>query len=246
MHIIYLAGKYLNSILRQFGYEIRTFSKNRLDISMQATIARRLKQGLVLNSIIDVGASNGSWSNIVKKYYKNSNYLLIEANGIHENELIKFKNNNTKVEYIIAAAGDYIGNIYFDSRDPFGGLASHTPNDTDYISVPVTTIDTEVKRINLSPPFLIKLDTHGFEIPILKGAEQTLKNTNLIIIEAYNFQLTSDSLRFWELCSYMNKLGFQPIDFCDPMHRPKDQAFWQMDVFFIPNTDKEFESNDYN
>jgi len=36
-------------------------------------------------------------------------------------------------------------------------------------------------------PYLIKLDTHGVEIPILNGSAQTLKDTNVLVVEVYNF-----------------------------------------------------------
>lgn len=114
-----------------------------------------------------------------------------------------------------------------------------------FIKVPVTTIDYEVAQRKLSPPYLIKLDTHGCEVPILEGARETLKRANIVIIETYNFQIAKDSLRFWEMCNYMYSLGFLPIDMVDFMHRKKDNAFWQMDTFFIRKDRPEFQSNDY-
>jgi hypothetical protein len=89
------------------------------------------------------------------------------------------------------------------------------------------------------------LDTHGYEVPILEGATETLKNTNLLIIEAYNFQIAHKSLRFWELCSYVEKLGFLPFNMVDFMHRSKDNAFWQMDIFFLRAEHPVFSSNTY-
>ncbi|WP_341327606.1 FkbM family methyltransferase [Methylotuvimicrobium sp. KM2] len=213
---------------------------------MKAALSRRVMQGLSVQTVIDVGASTGSWSKMAQEFISDAIYLLIEANSFHESKLVEFKKQNPKVEYLLAAAGDYVGELYFDAQDPFGGTASHEVIHTSDITVQVTTIDAQVKEKGLKPPFLMKLDTHGFEIPILRGAEETLKNTKLVIIEAYNFKLTQDCLQFWELCDHMKKKGFQPIDICDPMHRPKDQSFWQMDIFFIPNSSREFKSNKYN
>ena len=44
-------------------------------------------------------------------------------------------------------------------------------------------------QYSLPGPHLIKLDTHGYEVPILCGATETLRNTNLLVIETYNFRL---------------------------------------------------------
>jgi FkbM family methyltransferase len=237
-----MVGKIINVVLGRFGYELRSVNKN---FSMQSGLSRRAVSGLKIRTVIDVGASNGSWSKMTKQYFPNAFYFLIEANNVHAQGLLDFKSQNPNVDYVLTAAGDSVGEIYFDATDPFGGQASHSPATPDYITVPVTTIDEQVTQKSLQPPFLLKLDTHGFEAPILKGARNMLKETNLIVIETYNFKLSPDSLRFWEMCSLLEAYGFRPIDLCAPMHRPHDHAFWQMDLFFVPSMNREFESNTY-
>ena len=113
------------------------------------------------------------------------------------------------------------------------------------IEVPVISIDNEIKRRGLNPPYLIKLDTHGFEVPILKGALETITNAELIIIETYNYQLTEESLLYFQMSEYMASLGFSSIEVVDFMLRKHDSSFWQMDTFFIPSTGKEFSYNSY-
>ncbi len=179
------------------------------------------------------------------KHYPSAFYHLIEAQEPHKADLEAFKQKNKNVNYVLAAAGNKVGEIYFDNGGLFGGLASDTPLEQNHIVVPVTTIDVEIAKHNLKAPYLIKLDTHGYEVPILEGASETLKNANLVIIETYNFQIAKNSLRFWEMCAYMEKLGFLPIDMVDFMHRAKDNAFWQMDIFFVRKDRAEFGYNSY-
>ena len=107
------------------------------------------------------------------------------------------------------------------------------------------TIDSQVAARNLRPPFLIKLDTHGFEMPILAGAEQALKHTNVLVIEAYNFDIAPSAVRFSELCARLEALGFRCIDLFDVMYRPADNALWQMDLIFIRSDRPEFRSHAY-
>ena len=97
----------------------------------------------------------------------------------------------------------------------------------------------------MPPPYLIKLDTHGFEVPILEGAAAALGQTNLIFIEVYNFQLTERSFRFHEMCAYMEQRGFRCTDVFDVMRRPKDQTLWQMDMVFMPANSAQFADNQY-
>jgi len=212
---------------------------------MDGALQRCIKRGLSVNSVIDIGASNSSWSRMCMKFLPEANYLLIEAQDAHKDGLEQFKKEYANADYVIAAAGGREGNIYFDNGNLFGGLASDIPFENNCIEVPVITIDEEIKRRNLQPPFLIKLDTHGFEIPILKGASNALKNSELLIIETYNYKLTADSLRYYQMCDYMEKLGFFSIEMVDFMLRKYDDSLWQMDTFFIPSNRKEFTYNSY-
>lgn len=149
------------------------------------------------------------------------------------------------MDYILKAAGRNNGFIYFDNSDLMGGEASETPFKKNCITVPVTSIDEEVKKLNLKPPYLIKLDTHGFEIPIIEGALNTIKDAELVIIETYNYKLTNNSLKYFEMCDYMEKLGFSSIEMVDFLLRTNDNSFWQMDTFFIRSDRKEFTYNSF-
>lgn len=228
----------------KFGFQIQRTRENP-EFSMDGALQRCIKRGLLVNTVIDIGASNSSWSRMCMKFLPKATYLLIEAQDAHRIGLEQFKKEYVNTDYVIAAAGGREGSIYFDSGNLFGGLASEIPFEKNCIEVPVITIDEEVKRRNLQPPFLMKLDTHGFEIPILMGASNALKNTGLVIIETYNYKLTTDSLQYYQMCDYMEKLGFSSIEMVDFMLRKYDDSLWQMDTFFIPSSRKEFTYNSY-
>lgn len=78
------------------------------------------------------------------------------------------------------------------------------------------------------------------------GANKTMKNTSVIIVEAYNFDPTEESLKFWEICDFLGSKGFRPVDMMEPMFRPKDEALWQMDLVFIRSDRKEFQNHNYD
>jgi len=207
-------------------------------------MARR--PGVFVETVIDVGASDGHWSARMMRYFPNAKYLLVEAQeAAHGAALQRFKAAHPNVEYELCAAGDREGEIYFDASDPMGGLASATPFPKNNILVPVSTIDALVRQRNLRGPFLLKLDTHGYEVPILEGARQTTTQAAMLIIEAYNFTLCPGALRFYELCQFLEARGFRCVDMFDLMNRPGDKAFWQMDMVFLPTTHPVFQSNRY-
>lgn len=191
-------------------------------------------------TVIDVGASNGSWTEALMEYFPNCHYLLIEAQPAHEKALNQFCLKHKNVQIVLAAAGETPGKIYFDASDPLGGQASYTPYASDNIQTPVVTIDTEVLSRKLTGPYLIKLDTHGFEVPILNGASRILSGTDVIVMECYNFRIAPECLLFYEICDYMKTLGFRYIDLVDPFNRPHDDSFWQMDLVFVKDNRPEF------
>lgn len=202
------------------------------------------RRGHQINTVIDIGASDGRWTTDFQVYYPNAQYLLIEAQSVHQPSLERLQTANKNIHVVLAAAGENQGTIYFDASNPFGGQAATTPFASS-IEVPVTSLDHEVQRLGLAAPYLIKFDTHGFELPILRGAQETLKQTEVIIMECYNFKIAPEALLFNEMCDYMSTLGFRCIDLYDPLHRLHDHSFWQMDLVFIRSDRPEFQYNKY-
>jgi len=202
------------------------------------TMSANLKslEGLVGDegTIIDIGASNGLWTNIAKECFPKSNYFLVEANIEHEPELKKFT-QNVGCQYIIAAAGNNMGNIniLFRPGELYGGMASHNPFTENNYVVPMVTIDWCVEKYKLESPYILKFDTHGFEVQIIEGAEKTLQQTKAIIMEMYLYKFSSDVLLFPDMCKYLEQKGFRCVGFAEPWEKPATGLWFSMDLVFI-------------
>src|SRR5262249_53469899 len=136
--------------------------------SMDDALHRLAQRRIPVATVIDIGASDGRWSAQTMRYFPQAKYLLLEAQPTHAHALRAFQQQHANVQVVLKAAGAAQGEIYFDAGDPLGGQASYTPLPTNNIVVPVTTVDHEVAAHQLPGPFLLKTDTHGFEVPILK------------------------------------------------------------------------------
>jgi FkbM family methyltransferase len=224
---------------------LRTSPGEKDRLSLDAALSRFRARDIPIATVIDVGASDGRWSLSVKKHFPDARYILVEAQAAHAPALDRLKRASGNIDYVIAAASDRVGSVFFAAGDLFGGVASHEPRQ-DMVEVPAITVDALLRDRGLPPPYLLKLDTHGFEVPILEGAAESLRQTQLVVVEAYNFRIENESLLFHEMCGYMGGKGFRCIDLCDPMHRPKDGALWQFDLFFLPAAREEFTSNRYS
>lgn len=214
--------------------------------SLQAAMRRVLRRGLEINTVIDIGASNGQWSFEMGQYFPHADFLLIEAQDVHRQALEAFVRTHPNANFVMKAAGDAEGTIKFEADGPFAGQVVGNCGGQNVIEVPMTSIDAEVTARNLRGPFLLKFDVHGYETTILRGASETLRSSELIVMECYNFHIGESALLFPEMCRYMDDLGFRVIDFSEPLWRPRDEALWQFDLFFVRKSRAEFQDNKYS
>jgi hypothetical protein len=77
-----------NAVLGRFGYHLGRLT---IDSSMEAGLLRTARRGIEVATIVDVGASDGRWSDLATRYFPSARYLLIEANSVHEPGLRDFK-----------------------------------------------------------------------------------------------------------------------------------------------------------
>ena len=235
----------LRKILRR-ALDALDINEKMASVAMEtpAALRRIAARGIEVGTVIDIGASNGAWSGSAMKVFPNARYLLIEAQGVHEPQLKSFTAAHANAEYVLKAAGEKPGTVFFDASDPFAGQASGKAA-PGLVELPVTSVDDEIASRALPGPYLLKFDVHGFELPILRGAQSALANTNLLVMECYNFEIAGDMLLFPDMCRYMQEHGLRVIDISEPLWREKDNALWQMDFFFVPAERPEFKSNDY-
>ena len=199
-------------------------------------------------TIIDVGAAAGTWTEKTASIWPDAQFLLFEPLEERSEDLQNLRERlKDKIFLSFTAAGREESEVNFQVSEDLDGSGIATDNlpSVSRRVVKITSVDAQVKANKLSSPYAIKLDTHGYEIPIIEGAEETLKNTLFIIIEVYGFYIAPGSLLFWEMCQYMGRRGFRLIDIVDIGRRPRDHAFWQCDAFFIKNDNPLFLSNTY-
>jgi len=204
--------------------------------------------GLKFNTIIDIGAADGSWALSAKEFWPLCDFLLFEPLIERKKELELLAEEHANFQYVPFAAGAEKSVIQFYVADDLdgSGIADELGNNKNIRSVETTRLDTEILEKNLTGPYLVKLDTHGFEVPILKGCEQILNQVSVFIIECYGFHITRDSLLFWEMCQYMDNMGYRLFNIVDVTNRPKDFAFWQCDALFIDKRHEIFTTNTFN
>ncbi len=230
-----------NAILAPMGLHLMRHDRA---FVMSGLLARARARGVAPATVIDIGASDGIWSLRALSCFPTAKFLLFEPLSERQAALAQLQKTHG-FDFVAAAAGANAGSVSFVVDSALDGSGVAGPGDTATRTVPVETIDAVVAARNLSGPYCLKLDTHGYEVAVLDGATDVLRQTHLLVIEAYNFTLTPGCLRFHELCAWLETRGFRCCDLADPMRRPKDGALWQVDLAFAPATSRFFVSNRY-
>lgn len=81
------------------------------------------------------------------------------------------------------------------------------------LDVPIMRLDAYVQEHNLTNVKLLKIDVDGFEFPLLKGAEQFLRNQSPIIISEIGHPVYEKlGCKVDDLLDYMAGLSYYPFD----------------------------------
>lgn len=127
-------------------------------------------QNLKFRTVLDIGAWCGTWSKVVKPYAEK--VIAFEPDKLHFECLQK--NLTTTCDLRQEAVGNKNKNVSL-TEDDFT-QAKRVIGDGDIKMVRID--DFKYKNVDL-----IKIDVEGYELEVLKGAKETLKKTNFVMIE---------------------------------------------------------------
>ena len=172
--------------------------------------------GINPTAILDVGAHTGQFYYWAKPVWPDSVIWMMEANPLHESKL-KIITHNTKDEYMIAALGDTEREVTFYTRTD----KPHTEGNSYYEEANFWDIQHLVQRDKVTLQTLdnmftddtifelIKLDTQGSELDILKGGKNLCQKASVIILEISYIEYNIGAPLSDDLISYMDSIGFE-------------------------------------
>ena len=214
MSIVNSTKYMVQRILRTFGWEIRRFIESEV-----IQLSKQLNQRGI-NIVLDIGANEGQFASaLFLAGYKGKIISFDPLSDVHK----KLKNNAASNPNWVVAEATAIG-----SEDGFTEInvsknlvsssildirKEHTeaaPQSRYYKKerVPLMTLDTYAKRAELKNIFL-KIDTQGFEMQVLKGAESLLQSTNGLLLEMSIAPLYEGQADFMDIIQFAKVRGFE-------------------------------------
>ena len=219
-----------------FGVELRRKQHKALPrASMSGTLCQLSSLGFRPLTVIDVGVASETAD--LYQQFKNASILLIEPLVEFEPFLRKIC-DTFSAQYVLAAAGECPGTAVLNVHSDMVGSSFLQEVEGPTVDgsprlVPVVTIDQLCSERNLKPPYLIKVDVQGAELRVLAGAERTLRETEVVILEVTLFGTFIGGPQFYDVIWKMKHLGFVAYDLFGFLYRPFDDALCQVDVVFV-------------
>jgi len=100
------------------------------------------------------------------------------------------------------------GNTYYQENQEINPNTVNYFNDSNKTVRKTVTLDTIVRTQGLPLPDLIKMDVQGAELDVLKGAENTLKQCNHLILELQKVEYNKGAPLREEVFEYLKSIGF--------------------------------------
>ena len=139
-------------------------------------------KNIKVDNVIDVGVAYGT--DFLLNNYLKSKFFLIEPNPLFFEFIQKKILNKYDSKLYKVAAGNEIGEKKFWFSEGFSSFIQREDYKLkDQIEVKIDKLDNILKNEKLSGTTLLKIDTEGYELEVLKGAENILKITNFIVLE---------------------------------------------------------------
>lgn len=114
-------------------------------------------------------------------------------------------------------------------------LARHRDVAVERITVPCTTLDREFGSAFTRRSVLLKVDTQGSELDVLRGASALLHHCAAVLLEASVTPAYEGGVPLPELMQHMGASGFVLFDIVDVLRYPgPERALRELDLLFVP------------
>jgi FkbM family methyltransferase len=193
-------------------------------------------KGYEPDTILDIGAHHGNWTNHMRNIHGDSNYYLFE--GIDYHELHQF-NDNEKVKVFNVLLNDKKDEVDWyqmkNTGDSIFREKTHHFANCEVIKRSTIDLDSLTVENNIlhdSKNILMKIDCQGAEIPILKGATEILNKTDFVVLEIPLFGQYNEGVpNFLEHIAFMDSIGFTSYDILENHYI--NNFNMQVDMLFI-------------
>ncbi|SMY09232.1 FkbM family methyltransferase [Flavimaricola marinus] len=192
------------------------------------------ERGFAPGTVIDVGVCYGTPE--LQQGFPDAYHILFEPVAELETRM-QALTGRYRGEYHMLALGAEAGTL--PMRVPEGAVQVATlanpGTGSDVRMVPVQTLDGVLGGRDLAGPIVLKTDCQGFDLNVMKGGQEVLKRTDLVVMEVNMFHPAGDAALgdFGTIVAWMQAHGFAVYDILSYQTRPLDGALGYVDLAFV-------------
>lgn len=205
-------------------------------------------------TILDVGAYIGAYAFAMRHILPDAQVYSFEPLPASFATLQKNMQKFQPWQGFNTAVGESKGSLEFWQNDfsasssalPMEDLHRETFPQTEVsrkVNVAVARLDDLAPELKLISPVLLKIDVQGFELSVLRGAEEMLKQVDCVVCEVSYQPLYKGQASFSEVYQFMLQHGFTYQGSLENLVSPLDGSIMQSDAVFMRSTgSQEYES----
>jgi FkbM family methyltransferase len=227
----------LKKIVGSIGYKISKKSKLTL-LDEDPLLA--IKDSLVGKEIVffDIGANQGQTINKMNHHHPEAKIYAFEPSKNCFN-VLKEKINVTNVSIYNLAMGSSCGTLEFNEYswsqlNSFLKRAYGSAKIVETYLVEVATVDDFCKKNEISAINLLKTDTEGYELNVLKGAAAMMEQNKIqfVYVEIFFNENYVGQASFGDIYNFLLEHRFELVRFYDVLHT-EDGLASKTDALFI-------------
>ena len=203
----------------------------------------RVKAWGAVRTVLDVGANVGQFSRAAAQCFPGVAVHAFEPLTVCQPALRKVSERFPQIQIHPVALGEQAGEVamneneYPDSSSLLTMTERHkelwpkTRNEKR-VTVPMQTLDGLREQLGPGPHFL-KMDVQGYEMNVLRGAEETLKATSVVFTEVLFDQFYEGQADFSAMLEFMRDRGFRFVEFASESRMPPLGELAYADAVFV-------------
>jgi len=184
------------------------------------------------NTIYDIGANRGQWVKQARQVFPNSRFICFEANNLPRPSTLSPTDDwydytlvTDSPRTVLWHNNNSTGDSYYKEKTRFYANSKVVKR----VGLPLTE---HISKLQLPLPNMMKLDTQGSELDILKGCtDEILRECLIIRVEVPLFEYNEGSPRFQEYIDYITSRCYVPVE-VEEIHYCSN-ILNQFDILFI-------------
>ncbi len=236
---------FVNKIIAFTGYKISNLKYN---YDNELNLIKSLNFFSV-KSIIDVGANEGQFVlRLLKNNFKGNVISFEPITDAYKKLLINAEKNKKRISWHVAekcglGSKNFSQDIFISHHSESSSLLKILPKHTDLkpLSKIISTEKIIIKKLDsfydavkkLDKNIFLKIDTQGYELEVLKGAEKTLKLITALVVEVSLVKLYEKQPLWLDIVNFLKERNFIVWSVDRVMGDVSTGESYQLDITFV-------------